>query len=42
MECKYSLKHEKKWYDFVKVAVDNFCKQASKLALAVAWDSLGS
>ncbi len=25
-----------------KVAVDNFCKRASKLTLAVAWDSLGS
>ncbi len=27
------------WFN---VAVDNFCKLASKLMLAVAWDSLGS
>ncbi len=26
----------------IKVAVDNFCKQASKLTLAVAWDLLGN
>ncbi len=30
----------KQW--FFNIAVHNFCKQASKLTLAVAWDSLGS